>query len=359
MKENKPGYDIVEGIGDDAELERYKACFDQNQSEKDLAVLKWFHQDNLRKEQSILYAIEPESHSIAAIYTYLPTTLNCMKTVVPALQSFDTLTDYRHRGKGLFIQLATRLAQNETERGNALVFGFPNENSVNGFVKKLGFTYFGEVPFLIKPLKISYLLKKLLGGKDANDSDNSNCAIEADSTVNLKNHASLIRIDKFGKDYDLLWQKVKNCIPISVNRDAAYMNWRFVSRPQGGYTKYGYYEGSELKGVIIFTLKKKHGGNVGYLMEVLFEPGNKHAGKTLLNFAVRVLKRNNADIILSWCYPHSYNYSAFKSAGFYNFPEKIRPQKLGVIVKNLINDFEKDILKIKNWYISYSDSDTV
>lgn len=359
MKENKPKYDIVEGSGNDEELKKYKDCFDQNQSEKDLEVLKWFHQDNLRKEQSILYAIETESQRIAAIYTYLPTTLHCMETKVPALQSFDTLTDYRHRGKGLFIQLANRLAQKETERGNALVFGFPNENSVNGFVKKLGFTYFGEVPFLIKPLKISYFIKKLFGRKDSKDSDNSNCTIESNSSVELKNNVSLLKMDSFGMDYDLLWKKVKSCIPIGVNRDAGYMNWRFVTKPHGGYTKYGYYEGSELKGVIIFTLKKKHGGNVGYLMEILFEPENKQVGKTLLGFAVRILKRNNADVILSWCYPHSFNYSAFKREGFYNFPEKMRPQKLGVIVKNLKSDFEKDILKIKNWYISYSDSDTV
>ena len=119
MKENIPKYDIVEGTGSDEELKTYKDCFDQNKSEKDLATLIWLHQDNLRKEQSILYALEPESRNIAAIYTYLPTVVKCMQTNIPALQSFDTLTDHRHRGKGLFIQLATKLAQKEKERGNA------------------------------------------------------------------------------------------------------------------------------------------------------------------------------------------------------------------------------------------------
>jgi hypothetical protein len=79
----------------------------------------------------------------------------------------------------------------------------------------------------------------------------------------------------------------------------------------------------------------------------------------LLRFSLRILKKNNADVILAWCYPHSFNYLSFKSVGFYNFPEKIRPQKLGVIIKVLKSTFEKEILKIKNWYISYGDSDTV
>src|SRR5690606_23618604 len=146
MTESKATYIIIEGTGNDEELQKYKECFDQNGSEKNLEVLKWFHQDNLRKEQSILYALEPQKSTIAAICTYLPAIVRCMGTNLSALQSFDTLTDYRHRGKGLFIQLASGLAEKETAKGTELVFGFPNENSITGLVNKLGFTYFGEVP---------------------------------------------------------------------------------------------------------------------------------------------------------------------------------------------------------------------
>lgn len=359
MKENKPKYDIAEGNGSDEELKKYKDCFDQNESEKDLDVLKWFHQDNLRGKQSILYALEPESKNIAAIYTYLPTIVKCMGTNVPALQSFDTLTDHKHRGKGLFIQLASQLAEKETAKGNALVFGFPNENSVKGFVKKLGFTYFGEAPFLIKPLKVFYFLKKIIKKNSISEADDSNCTLKADPELRLRNHTFVKKLDKFGNDYEELWNKVKEHIPISVNRDADYMNWRFVDKPHADYLRYGYFEGSELKGIIIFTLKNKHGGKVGYLMELLFDRESKYAGKELLQFASRIFKKNKADVILSWCYAHSFNYGTYKKAGFYNFPEKIRPQKLGVIVKVLKSEFEKDILKIKNWYFSYSDSDTV
>ncbi len=359
MEENKPKYTIVEGTGSDEELKKYKDFFNQNESEKYLDILKWFHQDNLRGEQSILYAEEPESRNIAAIYTYLPTEVKCMDTTIPALQSFDTLTDQRHRGKGLFIQLATKLAEKETTKGNQLIFGFPNENSIKGFVKKLGFTYFGEVPFLIKPLKISYFIKKIIQKNKINEEGDSHCAIKINTEIKLRNHAILKNIDNFGEDYDILWNVVKKSIPIGVNRDAAYMNWRFVNKPHTDYIRFGYYEESALKGIIIFTLKNKHGGKVGYLMELLFDPKNKQAGKELLRFSSRIFKENKTDVILAWCYTHSFNYATFKNAGFYNFPEKIRPQKLGVIVKVLKSKFEKDLLKIKNWYISYSDSDTV
>ena len=358
MKEYQGKYDIVEGTGSDEELAKYKNCFDQNESEKNLDVLKWFHQDNLRENQSILYAVEKESQNIAAIYTYLPAIVKCFDRNVPALQSFDTLTDHRHRGKGLFITLASKLAEREIKRGNEFVFGFPNENSLNGFVKKLGFTYFGEVPFLIKPLKISYFLKKIFTKTNVSEED-SNCPIKAETEIYFPDNASLKNLENFGEEYEKLWNTIKPYISIGVNRDADYMNWRFVNKPHADYLRFGYYEGSELKGIIVFTLKNKHGGKVGYVMELLYDVRNKKAGKELLRFSTRIFKNNKADVILSWCYSHSFNYASYKNAGFYNFPEKIRPQKLGVIVKVLNSTFEKEILKISNWYLSYSDSDTV
>ena len=359
MIKKKSTYTVLEGTANDKELLNYKHCFEQNNSRKNLEVLKWFHRENLRKENSILYALAPESNNIAAIYTCLPAIVKCMDSNIPALQSFDTLTDHRHRGKGLFTQLASTLIEIETAKGNELVFGFPNENSVGGFVKKLGFSYFGEVPFLIKPLKISYIIKKFTAKNKLSKEEDTNSQLLAPAEIILQNGASLKNIDLFGEDYDLFWNKIKVNIPVGVNRNAAYMNWRFVHKPGANYLRYGFYEGEEFKGVIVFTLKNKHGGKAGYLMELLFDPENKQAGKELLKFSSRILKENKADVILAWCFKHSFNYITFKQAGFFDFPEKMRPQKLGFIIKVLKSTFEKDILKIKNWYISYSDSDTV
>ena len=160
MEETQTQYDIVKGVGSDEELEKYRQCFIVNGSEKSLAILKWEHQQNLPGLNSIYYAIDRKTQDIAAIYTYLPVILKCMGKIVNGMQSFDTLTDKRHRSKGLFIKLASKIEQEESLKNNELVYGFPNENSVHGFVNKLGFTYFGEVPILIKPFRISYFLIK-------------------------------------------------------------------------------------------------------------------------------------------------------------------------------------------------------
>jgi len=351
-------YELIRGTGSDEELQKYQRCFSENGTQKSVELLKWFHQKNLPRLQSIYYAIDKSTHEIAAIYTYLPVLLKCMDKVVIAMQSFDTLTDKNHRSKGLFIKLASTLEKEERSKNVDLVYGFPNENSMHGFVKKLGFTFFGEVPFLIKPIRLSYIFKKFFN-TSSHKNEEINCKINAPEEVAFRNNCVIKSISRFEDDYNQLWEKVSSKINIGVNRDAEYMNWRYLDKPEGNYLRYGFYENSKLEGVIIFTLKNKHDGKVGYLMEILFNPENENAGKKLLKFCSKVLKKNKADLILAWCFSHSFNYFCHRKSGFYKFPEKIRPQKLGMIAKTLNSEHAEDIYNVKNWYFSYSDSDTV
>ncbi len=358
MEEKESQYIIVKGIGSDEELEKYRQCFNYNGTGKSLDLLKWQHQQNLQGINSIYYAIDRETQDIAAIYTYLPVVLTCMGKVVNGMQSFDTLTDKRHRSKGLFIKLASKIENEERQKNNELVYGFPNENSVHGFVNKLGFTYFGEVPFIIKPFRISYFIRKILkktGGEDVQ----SNCKINFEINPGQNKLFEIKEISEFDKKYDALYDKISSLIAIGVNRDSAYMNWRYKAKPGENYARYGIYSNDQLAGVIVFTLKDKHGGKIGYLMEFLYDPENEKAGKELLKFCKRILRRNKADLILGWCFDHSFNFSCLQKSGFFKFPKKLRPQKLGFITKTLNSNNSKDIYDIKNWYLSYSDSDTV
>ena len=94
-------------------------------------------------------------------------------------------------------------------------------------------------------------------------------------------------------------------------------------------------------------------------MEILYDPESETTGIKLIKFCSKILRKNKADLILAWCFPHSFNYFCHRKAGFYKFPEKLRPQKLGIIAKTLNSNLATDIYNVKNWFLSYSDSDTV
>lgn len=167
-------------------------------------------------------------------------------------------------------------------------------------------------------------------------------------------------MDNFDQEYDELWNRVSSGIPVAVNRSADYMNWRYVKKPGEEYSRCGLYINGSLKGIIVFTIKNKHNGRIGYIMELIYEesPAN-NVGSTLLKYSTTVFKKEKTDAVLAWCFRHSFNYPAFRKSGYFNLPEKFRPQHLFLGVRALTDRNKQTIENIKNWYISYSDSDTV
>jgi GNAT superfamily N-acetyltransferase len=76
-------------------------------------------------------------------------------------QSGDTMTHSKHVGKGLFTKLAQKTYEYCKENGFHLVFGFPNENSFPGFIKRLGWSHFDNMtPYLIRVKCIPWIRLK-------------------------------------------------------------------------------------------------------------------------------------------------------------------------------------------------------
>ncbi|MEO6404099.1 MAG: GNAT family N-acetyltransferase [Ferruginibacter sp.] len=357
MQEVSKNYSIVKGIADDLELENYRQCFQKNGTERDIKNLQWLHKQNQANTHTIFYAMD--GNNVAAIYTALPVLFKIDGKTIPALQSIDTMTDEFHRGKGLFIKLAAALYEDAAERKFALVYGFPNQNSASGFFKKLKWVSFSEAPFMLKPLRLSYFFKKIFNRKKAPDYSSANHIFPAPHRIQLKGDFIIKAIDLFEESYDSLWRSASNSFKVGISRDAAYMNWRYVQKPGEYYYRYGLFENGRLKAVVVFSIKKKHDGLIGYLMELIFSPGDNKSGKAILKFASTIFRQQKTDVVLAWCFHHSFNYESYKNAGYYDLPLKLRPQKLFLGVRAFDDENRALIENADNWYISYSDSDTV
>jgi len=73
-----------------------------------------------------------------AFYAVIPCFMRFDDGIVLSAQSADTMTHPQYRNKGLFVELAQMTFQLCRSMGIALVFGFPNQNSLPGFLNKLG-----------------------------------------------------------------------------------------------------------------------------------------------------------------------------------------------------------------------------
>jgi hypothetical protein len=75
-----------------------------------------------------------------AFYGVIPCFIRLNDNWILAAQSADTMTHPQYRNMGLFVELARQTFELCRLRGIKLLFGFPNQNSLHGFVNKLGWT---------------------------------------------------------------------------------------------------------------------------------------------------------------------------------------------------------------------------
>jgi len=73
-----------------------------------------------------------------AFYGVIPCFIQLNDEPMLAAQSADTMTHPDYRNKGLFVELALLTFDLCRDEGIKLLFGFPNQNSLPGFVNKLG-----------------------------------------------------------------------------------------------------------------------------------------------------------------------------------------------------------------------------
>lgn len=335
-------------------LKNYLQCFEKNGDKKRDEDVKWQFLENPINETFVSISVDPDSEKTAAIYAISPALFNINNDVLLGSQSLDTITDVDFRGKGLFIKLATDVYQKAKSAKVCLVYGFPNGNSIHGFTKKLEWQALDPVPFLIKPLKSSYFTSKIKFLKFL-----PNISLSF-SQFNNKSVYKITQDFSFQDDVNGLWTRFSQHFKVAVTRDAAYLKWRYLEKPNEDYKiLHCYSHMNEYLGFVVYTVKKKHGGSIGYIMELIYDPEKPEIGKLLLSSAVQAIKDLKADCILSWCMEHSPNYSVFRNNLFFNLPEKFRPIELHFGVRAFDDKIKETVMERKNWYLSYSDSDTV
>jgi hypothetical protein len=338
----------------ESSLEMYKKCFDENGSPKKTENIKWQFLQNTEANSFVEIAFDENKDKVAAIYA-----MSCVRFIIDGntsvgTQSLDTITDIDYRGLGLFITLAKSACEKANTSNVSLVYGFPNGNSIKGFKKWLDWQILDPVPFLLKPLRSHYFSKKIKALRFLPNINLSFLNFQMDKNYRIKEDPI------FPDEVNNIWRQFSKEIKVGVERNKEYLDWRYIQKPNENYKiVHCYSKENKYLGFIIYTVKDKHNGKIGYIMELLYDLQDPKAGKMLLNYAINYIKKEKADCILSWCLEHSPNYGIFKKSFFINLPEKYRPIELHFGVRVFQEKLKSIVNKRENWYLSYSDSDTV
>jgi len=171
-----------------------------------------------------------------AFYGVIPCFIRFNNKIALAAQSADTMTHPQYRNQGLFIELAKQTFALCRGYDIELLFGFPNQNSLYGFINRLGWTtterlscfiintdtfwlqrIFRKLPRLKKWYN-SYCKKQLKkvslplpGINNSVFSDNYAGVLRDCSYLNYKNYSDT-HVIKLGRS--VLWIKINNGIVI-------------------------------------------------------------------------------------------------------------------------------------------------
>ena len=118
------------------------------------AYIRWQYAEN--PDGKIVGFNAMDGSSLAAHYVAQPLQAIVDGRMDKGLLSLNTATHPAHQGKGLFVKLAERTYQYAADQGYSFVIGVANQNSVHGFIKKLGFQQVGQLHALLGAGQLPY-----------------------------------------------------------------------------------------------------------------------------------------------------------------------------------------------------------
>lgn len=258
---------------------------------------------------------------------------------IVSYQSIDTIVAPEARGQGVLNEL---VSQFYAETDGDMLYGFPNQSSSPGFFGPLGWQSLGPAPMLVKPMRTGLFLKRI-----------SRLFPDFALPSFLPAKHNIMPVKRFGAEVARVWDQfsARGAFQLGLRRDSGFLNWRLFDHPVADYKVWAF----EQTAFAASCIEAKHGGRIGYVMDAF---GDDAGVRHLVNGISQEMRQAKADAVFAWVLPHSPNYRAFRSAGFLPLPNKIRPIKLNFGARALQAEGVAPG-DVRDWYISYLDSDTV
>ena len=311
-------------------------------------LLNWRSIDNPHGRTR--YAVASRGSEIVGMIALIPTRLSKASGHALGFQAVDTVVDPSCRGQGLFVRMA-EAAQDAAALGGDVLWGFPNANAAHGWYGRLGWTNFGTVPLLMRPLRSSFVLGRVHPKLRTIDFP----------LVRKREFPSTIFETgvQLSGAFDRLWTRVGADFGVAVDRNGEWMRWRLLEKPGSDYRCVGIMSGAgELQAFVATKIADKHGARLCYVMEAMSTPEHREPLARLLSSELSRATCQGAEAALAWCPPTAPNYPAFRKAGFLRVPAPLTPIEINFGARALTPRAAAAGAPDARWYVSFLDSDT-
>ncbi len=233
------------------------------------------------------------------------------------------------QNKGLIKFVADKLIKELENQKIPFTYGYPNDNAYDLHKTHLGYS----------DISMQFLIERTL---------------DESSDIDLHNFSSSMsfrKIDAFDISIDTLWDEVKNDFRTIVIRNADFLNWRYIARPDVPYFVFGAYDRDRLVGYCILKLYRENKILRGHFMDLFTVPGENNYGRFLVQNGLAFLKNEKVSEINLWMQGSPF----FRAIlGEYGFEENAsRPM---ICRFNLEQEKFRPLLTEKDWYFTMGDT---
>jgi GNAT superfamily N-acetyltransferase len=267
----------------------------------------------------------------------------------------DLMVHPDYRRQGIMKALSAKLRESSRGMKKSIGYGTPNNESYQGFVKRMGALDIGELPFLFKVINWGALLKnrykipvfagKLFGYTWERITNRPLSLKDAEIEVE--------EVFSFDERIDKFCQKASEIKAIMVMKNMKYLNWRYVAKPGKEYKILLAKKHQEITGFIVLKLEK----NIlfrGYIVDLLTLPGEDIVAEVLITRAMKYFKEEGAATISCWMFQDIPYYKILRKLGFLR---RSGPRFcIRIIDPNIPKEFATNPA---NWYYVVGDGDSL
>jgi predicted N-acetyltransferase YhbS len=159
-------------------------------------------------------------------------------------------------------------------------------------------------------------------------------------------------IQRFDDSFNVLWDELAPKLDFAVRRDAAYLNWKFVSAPHVRYSIAMLRRDDRNIGYAVYRHLYEPRGRVTLLVDFLADPDDEAALRTLFHWIDREARQADSDKIRTFAM-HANFRRVLKRSGYFQVKSTMEfVAKVNAV--DVTPDFYENT---DNWHVTLGDSD--
>jgi GNAT superfamily N-acetyltransferase len=314
---------------------------------RDAAWWRWKFRDNPAGPAEI--ALAEEGGRAVSMACAMPRELLIGGRPARGAQSVDIATLPAYRGRGLYTRVAQHLWSRLAERGFTCTYGFTNAQSTGVTLERLGRVPVGALPVRLRPLRPLAALAGRLGiARPPERAAAPACApgIRVAGAIDAR--------------FDELWSRLACGADIAGVRDARYLRWRYLARPDARYEVLVAESAARIDGYAIWRRLERFGLDTAFVADVAADPASAGAAARLLAEVSRRARAAGASLLALLSWPACAAHAAARRAAWLPLPAALFPQV------NVFSVISHDpalptsaLADPARWWLAWGDSDVV